>query len=130
MWTGNVYLSCSSMQRIYCFGIAHNTPVAPAQPDPGTMRLGFVSQQTWVPGGGLTAADDVCAQDAAGACAVPVALVLGTAALALASVLRPAPVPAVAVAVRAAAAAQDAAPARRRAAPEWRLASALRLRRR
>jgi hypothetical protein len=63
-WTSGVTASCTAMAHLYCFGVSLNTPltVVPAQG-----RLSFLTQGTLKPGGGVAAADALCAQEAVSA---------------------------------------------------------------
>jgi hypothetical protein len=54
-------LPCSSAVRLYCFGIAYDTPL---QFTPAIGRRAFVTAQAFMPGGGLAAADALCASEA------------------------------------------------------------------
>ena len=56
-WTLQSATACSIPSRLYCFGVDHDTPVEPA---PVTGRLAFVTQASFLPGGGLAAADALC----------------------------------------------------------------------
>lgn len=54
--------SCSGAARLFCFGVEKHVPVS-ARPIPG--RIAFVTRGTWVPGGGLASADQLCQNEAA-----------------------------------------------------------------
>jgi hypothetical protein len=63
-WTAFAQASCVGSYHLYCFGIDHITPLAaPAPPQ----RYAFVSTETFAIGGGVTAADAVCASEASNA---------------------------------------------------------------
>ncbi len=64
-WTRGSGASCSSMVRLYCFGVDHVQPVTIAPP-PAARRTAFISQAAFDPGGGIAAADALCASEAAG----------------------------------------------------------------
>lgn len=64
-WTNGAAASCSSMLRLYCFGVDRVQPVT-LPPPPSARRTAFLSQAIFDPGGGLAAADALCANEAAG----------------------------------------------------------------
>jgi hypothetical protein len=61
-WTYASTQGCDQPASLYCFstGVTNNYSTSPLL----GARLAFVSRTTWTPGGGLTAADGVCASDA------------------------------------------------------------------
>ncbi|MDD4997504.1 MAG: hypothetical protein PHI99_05100 [Syntrophales bacterium] len=61
LFTASASISCSTPQRIYCFGTQNNAPVAVT---PTVGRIAFVTTQTWIASGGLTGADNLCATEA------------------------------------------------------------------
>jgi len=60
-WTDGFPVSCASAARLYCFGTTFDSPLEPA-PAPGPRA--FITIQAFVPGGGLAAADALCANEA------------------------------------------------------------------
>jgi hypothetical protein len=63
-WTASSERDCSP-SRLYCFGVDREQPVRPADvPVPGSRRA-FVTDGLFRPGGGLVAADALCAAEAA-----------------------------------------------------------------
>jgi hypothetical protein len=60
-WQDGGNLSCSQALHVYCFGMTNDAPLV-VTPQAG--RRAFVSVQSFTPGGGLAAADAVCASDA------------------------------------------------------------------
>jgi hypothetical protein len=55
---------CSDPMPLYCLGIDEATFVAPPH---ATGRLAFISDEAWIPGGGLASADALCQSDATAA---------------------------------------------------------------
>jgi hypothetical protein len=62
--TGSGTNTCDQVQHLICVETGRNVPVAP-KPDTG--RVAFLSTNLYVPGGGLAAADALCASDASDA---------------------------------------------------------------
>jgi hypothetical protein len=61
-WTDESTVSCAMPARIYCFGISVSQPVSVV---PAVGRIAFLTSQTFVPdAGGLTTADNLCANEA------------------------------------------------------------------
>jgi hypothetical protein len=67
LWTENGTVGCGDPVHLYCLD-AHTEAIAaatvPALPQDGRNALVFVSAGRFTPGGGLTAADALCAQEA------------------------------------------------------------------
>jgi hypothetical protein len=61
-WSTDQLAPCSQMFHLYCFGVDHN---APLQRVPATGRRAFITDNTFAVGGGLPAADALCASEAA-----------------------------------------------------------------
>ena len=55
--------ACGSPGRIYCFGLGKSKPLVIAAP-PATARHAFLSVELFTAGGGLAAADQICASEA------------------------------------------------------------------
>jgi len=64
VWTYFTTLPCSEPARLYCFGVDHFTTVAPSPP---RGKIAFLSNDPFLVGGGLAAADAQCQDEAAGA---------------------------------------------------------------
>jgi len=65
IWTDLAYEVCSAPTHFYCFGTDKSEPVT-VEPWPG--RIAFFSSEVFVPGdGGITAADDLCRDEATAA---------------------------------------------------------------
>jgi hypothetical protein len=56
---------CSDVGRLYCFGISSQATVTVTPPP--TFRRAFMTQGTFTPGGGIAAADSLCATEASNA---------------------------------------------------------------
>jgi hypothetical protein len=63
MFQNNVYPSCSTGGRIYCFGVDRTATVS--APPVANSRKAF--QRLWTPGGGIASADAACQSDATAA---------------------------------------------------------------
>ena len=61
VWEADMTASCASQYRLYCF---ETDKTAPLVPPVVAGRRAFVSTQSFTPGGGLAAADALCASDA------------------------------------------------------------------
>jgi hypothetical protein len=64
VWTSFTTIPCGEEARLYCFGIDHFAPVAPPPP---RGKLAFLSDDPFVVGDGLAAADDQCQREATAA---------------------------------------------------------------
>jgi hypothetical protein len=64
LWTFAATALCNQSYRLYCFGTQFSTALGVNTP---SGRLTFVSQGTFTPGGGLAAADTLCANEASSA---------------------------------------------------------------
>jgi hypothetical protein len=53
--------NCSVAKRLYCFGVDNQAVVAPPVVN---ARRAFTTNATWIPGGGLSGADALCASEA------------------------------------------------------------------
>ena len=62
-WTAGTTSECTQPTRLYCFGVDNVVTVHPAF---AAGKLAFLSDQPFVPGGGLEAADALCAGEGAG----------------------------------------------------------------
>jgi hypothetical protein len=60
-WTHASMQTCTTLARLYCFGTSYD---AALDITPATGRRMFVTEQAFVPGGGLAAADALCANEA------------------------------------------------------------------
>lgn len=65
-WHTSGAISCNTLLPLYCVSTEHSTPLAPL-PRPEGARLAFVSSTSLPVGGGVPAADDLCASNAASA---------------------------------------------------------------
>jgi len=64
IWTYYLWnTSCSATYRMYCFGTDHANALAPLT---RSGRLAFISWQSFLPGGGVAAADAICQGEASG----------------------------------------------------------------
>ncbi len=63
-WTEERISNCGDYRRLYCFGTDHDTALAPTT---HTGRIAFLSASPFVLGGGLSAADALCASEASSA---------------------------------------------------------------
>ena len=54
-------LSCRELARLYCFGVDNNARVKVA---PTVGRIAFLTRESWVSGGGVAAADQLCQNEA------------------------------------------------------------------
>lgn len=61
-WTIGALAKCDVPVRLYCFGIDRQQQVLVSSPPPH--RLAFITTATFTPGGGLAAADALCASEA------------------------------------------------------------------
>jgi hypothetical protein len=68
MWGGGIFGGCQYPMRIYCFGVDRVRSVAPI---PVAGRRAFVTEGQFQLGGGLAAADALCASEAAAAALPP-----------------------------------------------------------
>jgi hypothetical protein len=66
LWTVSTFANCATPARLYCFGVDRAATVAPTPP-PGGYRRAFVSSASFVPGGGIAAADALCNGEASSA---------------------------------------------------------------
>jgi uncharacterized repeat protein (TIGR02543 family) len=64
IFTGFGAANCSTTRRLYCFGIDNKAAVSPAAV---TARRAFMTSGYFIPGGGIAAADAMCASDASAA---------------------------------------------------------------
>ncbi len=65
-WTADARAECGMAEALYCFGIDHANPVpAPSRPTPS--RIVFTSRPFTLGSGGVAAADEFCAAEAAAA---------------------------------------------------------------
>lgn len=64
-WTSTAATPCAAQLAFYCFQVDRISPVT--VPVPTASRRAFVSNGLWTPGGGIAAADTVCANEAAAA---------------------------------------------------------------
>jgi hypothetical protein len=62
-WTLYSFPVCSTPAHLYCFRTDLNAPLS-IPPNPG--RFAFITNTTWMPGGGLAAADALCASEQGG----------------------------------------------------------------
>jgi len=60
-WSLSTGPSCATAARLYCFGTTYDTPLAVT---PASGRRAFLTVEAFVPGGGLAAADALCASEA------------------------------------------------------------------
>jgi hypothetical protein len=61
IWTEHTSVRCSQPSRLYCFGIDKRVSLIPP---PVSQRRAFLSNSSFALGGGLAAADALCARDA------------------------------------------------------------------
>jgi hypothetical protein len=66
LWTRRSQVSCILPMRYYCFQVDHGVEVAPP-PVPAVGRRIFLTKAPFLPGGGLSAADKLCADEASAA---------------------------------------------------------------
>jgi hypothetical protein len=66
LWTRRSQVSCGKPLRYYCFQVDHGVEVVPP-PVPAVGRRIFLTKASFQPGGGLVAADKLCADEASAA---------------------------------------------------------------
>jgi hypothetical protein len=66
LWTVFSFANCATQSRLYCLGIDRIATVSPVPPS-GGYRRAFTSTASFVPGGGLAAADALCNSEASSA---------------------------------------------------------------